>query len=65
MKKEIIGIGKMELPHNSMKKEEKKVKCLNCGRELESIKDPIAKKKTGYLWQCSKCMSKNLIISSG
>jgi len=41
----------------------KKPKCLKCGKELISVTDPIAKKKTGYLWKCS-CMPE-LIISIG
>lgn len=38
--------------------------CLNCGRELIEVKDPIAHKKTGHLFKC-KCMPKNIRISIG
>lgn len=27
--------------------------CLNCGRKLKKSYDAIAKKKTGYQWECS------------
>ena len=40
-----------------------KHKCLNCGRKMIPVKDPKAKRYTGYLWRC-KCMP-DLIISIG
>ena len=45
-------------------RELKRVKCLNCGRKMIEVKDPIAKKYTGHLWRC-KCMPKGMIISIG
>ena len=38
-------------------------KCLNCGKPLKEIKDPITKQKTGHLFTC-KCMP-NIGISIG
>lgn len=38
--------------------------CPNCHKPMRQVKDPIAKKYTGYLWRC-KCMSKDTILSIG
>ena len=39
-------------------------RCFNCGKKLKPVKDPIAKKYTGYLWRC-KCMPKDANLSIG
>jgi len=41
----------------------KQKRCINCGRKLIEVEDPIKKKKTGYSFKC-KC-SPNMIISIG
>ena len=39
-------------------------KCLNCGKLMVPVKDPILKTYTGYLWHCD-CMTKGTVISIG
>lgn len=41
-----------------------KEKCLNCGREMKQVKDPVTGTFTGHLWRC-KCMIKNTYLSIG
>ena len=45
--------------------EVRKVKCLNCGKEMYECFDNIAKKYTGYLWNCKCSGNKNLKLSVG
>ena len=40
------------------------LKCLNCGKELTPVKDPMTGKYTGYLWR-AKCCKSGAIISIG
>ena len=46
-------------------KEKKKLYCLNCGKPMRQVKDRISGKYTGYIWRCSKCMPKNMVVSVG
>lgn len=55
--KEIL---KAFLMNKNIKGEKGKLRCLNCGRILEEVIDPIAKKKTGYLFKC-RCMPGKII----
>ena len=43
----------------------KRLNCLNCGEPMRQVKDEIAKKFTGHLWRCEKCMSKGKVLSIG
>lgn len=42
----------------------RKVKCLNCGKDMYETWDNIAKEYTGYIWKCT-CTPPNLILSVG
>ena len=42
----------------------KRKKCINCGKYLKPVKDPVKKTYTGYLWHCS-CMPKGVVVSIG
>ena len=42
----------------------KRIKCLNCGKLMKPVKDPIQKTYTGFLWRCN-CMPKGVILSVG
>lgn len=48
------------LINKSVKRGKNKPRCLNCGKILEEVIDPIAKKKTGYLFKC-RCMPGKII----
>jgi len=39
-------------------------RCLNCGRKMKIVKDPITGKDSIYLWKC-KCMPKDVYLSIG
>lgn len=41
----------------------KQNRCTKCGKKLKQVVDPIAKKKTGYLWYC-ECSPK-IFLSKG
>jgi len=52
-----------------LKLEENKIKiippiCSMCNKPMKPVYDKIAKKITGYLWQCKKCAPK-LFLSIG
>lgn len=38
--------------------------CLNCGRHMKRVKDPITRKSSIYLWKC-KCMPAGCYMSAG
>ena len=51
---------------NYMRKGQVEIKmCPDCGRKMKPVKDKIKKTYTGYLFHCSNCMPKGMIISCG
>jgi hypothetical protein len=54
----------MDKPMKKKIKPDSKEYCLNCWKKLEPVKDPVAKKITGYLFTCS-CLPKGTFISIG
>jgi predicted DNA-binding protein YlxM (UPF0122 family) len=44
--------------------QKKRPKCLSCGKNLISVKDPISKKYTGHIFRCV-CMPPHTSISIG
>jgi hypothetical protein len=67
MKKETFAINEENIeyvPNIRIYNVKISMKCLNCGRPLIEVEDPIIKRKTGHCFKC-KCFSKNTIISIG